>query len=989
MNRKLVLLLTCFLVALSMAAQKRVTGRVTDSDGLPVSGAQVAVSGTKIEAKTDANGSFTLSNVPASARTLTISSLGMETQQIAVGDNVIVVLKEKERDLEEAVVIGYGTARKLGTVGGAVSHVTSEKIEGRPSISIADAVQGQITGLQVMNNSGDAGDLSDVPTFYIRGVGSLEASNDPLIVLDGTPVGTSVMNLINASDIESITTLKDASATSIYGARAANGVIVITTKKGRNNEAAELKISQKIGWSQLARRIGNPMSAAELLNFQLEHGLINAADYLEYKTHGANMDWQKYYFDDAAPMYQTNVSLRGGSAASRYFVSGEYLKNSGVDGSSFMKRYSLRSNLDTKMFDWLTFGLNQSIVYTDRNTNGYTYAGNSNVRSYSSAAVMMPGYWDPYDPESSAAHMIYGMGSFDTKWLRDQQPSNINDIIYNGSAYAQLTPIEGLTIKSQLGVYGTNTNSRHRILTAFPSASSAGTASASDSRSAQWTITNTAEYKWDFNEIHKFTALIGQEGIRSTSHGFTVGGLGGTDDRMLTLSNMTEANLDDMSESSSKYEFLSFFGRIDYSLHDRYFADFTIRNDNSSRFGEDNRSAWFMSGNVMWKMRNEAFMKDIWWLDALDVRAAIGSTGNAGIGNYASLGLIGATQYEGTPGWIISQPSNKKLGWEKQIQSNFGVTASFFNKLIVDLNIYTKKTKNMLMEIPLPYTTGFSSQMMNVGEMSNRGFEIDIKYDVLRHHDYFLQLRANFAYNTNKIDKLFYGLKEWPMEKYLLNYVVGKSLNYYMPIYAGVDKEDGAPMWYKVGYKGKAGHVFDPERMTKDNSNMEALYQVTDKPRFAPGTGGFGVTGGWKGISVNADFAFILGKYMVNNTYLWATTKSNMQNGFNGDRDMLHIWEKPGDLSDLPAFRYDSEFDTHLLENASFLRLKNLTVAYDLPQKWMQETGFVKNVRLSFITRNLFTITGYRGADPEIDTNISYGNYPATRQFVLGVEVTF
>ena len=989
MNRKLVLLFACFLMAISMAAQKRVTGRVTDTNGAPVANAAVRVAGTKVLTYTDANGNFTLSSVPNTAKDLTISYLGYEAQTVAISSNVQVVLKEAENVLEEAVVLGYGTARKLGTVGGAVSHVTSEKIEGRPSISIADAVQGQITGLQVLNNSGDAGDLTDVPTFYIRGVGSLEASNDPLIVLDGTPVGTSVMNLINASDIESITTLKDASETSIYGARAANGVIVITTKKGRNNEAAELKISQKMGWSQLARRIGNPMNAAELLNFQLEHGLITAADYLEYKSHGANMDWQKYYFDDAAPMYQTNVSLRGGSAASRYFVSGEYLKNDGVDGASFMKRYSLRSNLDTKMFDWLTFGLNQSIVYTDRNTNGYTYAGSGNVRSYSSAAVMMPGYWDPYDPESAAAHMIYGMGSFETKWLRDLQPSSINDIIYNGSAYAQLTPIKGLTIKSQLGVYATNSNSNRRILTAFPSAAAAGTASASDSRSAQWTITNTAEYKWDLNDDHKFTFLLGQEGIRSTSHGFSAGGSGGTDDRMLTLSNMTEADLSAMSESSSKYEFLSFFGRIDYSLKDKYFFDFTIRNDQSSRFGEDNRSAWFMSGNAMWKMKKEEFMKDIWWLDDLDIRAAIGSTGNAGIGNYASLGIIGDVQYGAVPGWVISQPSNKKLGWEKQIQSNIGITASFFNKLIVDLNFYTKKTLNMLMEIPLPYTTGFSTQMMNVGEMSNRGIEIDIKYDVLREQDYFLQLRANFAYNTNKIDKLFYGLDEWPMEKYLLNYVVGKSLNYYMPIYAGVDKEDGAPMWYKVGYKGKAGHVFDPERMTKDNSNMEALYQVTDKPRYAPGTGGFGITGGWKGITVNADFAFVLGKYMVNNTYLWVTTKSNMQNGFNGDRDMLDIWKQPGDLADLPAFRYDSEFDTHLLENASFMRLKNLTVAYDLPKKWMAETGFMKNVRFSFITRNLFTITSYRGADPEIDANISYGNYPATRQFVLGVEVTF
>ncbi|MBR1732383.1 MAG: TonB-dependent receptor, partial [Alloprevotella sp.] len=469
----------------------------------------------------------------------------------------------------------------------------------------------------------------------------------------------------------------------------------------------------------------------------------------------------------------------------------------------------------------------------------------------------------------------------------------------------------------------------------------------------------------------------------------SAGGKGGSDNRMLTLSNMTEATLADMSESSSKYEFLSFFGRVDYGLMDRYFADFTIRNDKSSRFGAKNRSAWFLSGNVMWKMKEEAFLKEVWWLDDLDLRVAVGSTGNAGIGNYASLGLIGDTQYGGVPGWAIAQPSNERLGWEKQIQSNIGITASFLKKLTVDFNLYEKRTKNMLMTIPLPYTTGFGSQMMNVGELSNRGFEVEVKYDVLRHRDYYLQVRANYSYNKNKIEKLFYGLEEWPMESYLLNYVVGKSLNYYMPIYAGVDKEDGAPMWYKVGYKGGAGHVFNPETMTKDASQIESLYQVTNKPRYAPSTGGFGLTANWKGITLNADFAFILGKYMVNNTYLWATSRSNMTNLYNGDRDMLNIWKNPGDLADLPAFRYDSEFDTHLLENASFLRLKNLTLAYDLPKAWMEETGFMKNVRLSFITRNLFTVTKFRGADPEPDSNITYGNYPATRQFVLGVEVTF
>jgi hypothetical protein len=253
-----------------------------------------------------------------------------------------------------------------------------------------------------------------------------------------------------------------------------------------------------------------------------------------------------------------------------------------------------------------------------------------------------------------------------------------------------------------------------------------------------------------------------------------------------------------------------------------------------------------------------------------------------------------------------------------------------------------------------------------------------------------LNIGANYAYNKNKIDELFYGLQEWEMKSYLLNYVVGKSLNFYMPVYAGVDQTDGKPMWYKVGHKGEAGHTFNPETMTKDETQIENLYQDTGKSRYAPHTGGFNLAAGWKGLTLNANFAFVLGKYLVDNNYLWNTGKSNLEiNKGNADRDMLDIWKQPGDLASLPAFKYQSQFDTHLLQNASFLRLKDLVLAYELPKKWMDASNFFQSVRFSFITRNLFTVTPFKGADPEIDSNLSVGNYPATRQFMLGIDVTF
>ena len=991
MNKKLVLLGATVLLSAGVAsAQKRVTGRVVDEQGDPVIGAAVRVEGSKGAVATDEHGNFVLTNVPASAKHLKVTYIGKRAQTVSIAGNLRVVLQDDDTLLDEAVVVGYGSARKVGTLVGSVTKVNSDAIADKPSTNIVDALQGKVAGLQVLTSTSDAGSVTG-SSMTIRGIGSLGASSTPLVVVDGTPADISIMGLMNANDIESVVTLKDASATSIYGSRAANGVIYITTKKGRRGEKAQVTISQKVGWSQLARSIGdNLMSASELLDFQLEHNIISASQYQIYKAHGANTDWQDYLFRNDAPMYQTDFSVRGGGETSNYFVSGSYLSNTGVDNESHMKRYNLRTNLETKPLDWLSFGINQNIIYTDRQTNGYTANGSDSFYSYTTQVLEAPRYWDPYDPSVAETHMIWGSDAYNIKWLQEMQPRSINDIIYNGNAYIQLNPIKGLTIKSQLGVYATNTNAASMVLGDFPNQDGKLQRSRSDSRDAQWTITNTAEYNFTVGEDHNITLLAGQEGIKYTTNGFSAGANGSTDDRLYLISNMTDASISDVSESKSAYQFLSFFGRGDYNYKGKYFANFTVRNDQSSRFGKTNRSAMFYSGGVMWNMKREYFMRGITWLDNLEVRVSVGSTGNSAIGNYESLGLIGNTQYDGVPGWVLSQPSNTELGWEKQIQTNAGFTATLFNRLMVEFNVYNRKTKDMLMGVPIPTTTGFSSQTLNIGSMSNRGVELTLDYNILRTHDYFFNINVNYAWNKNKIDELFYGLQEWEVKNSLLNYMVGKSLNFYMPIYAGVDKEDGRPMWYKVGYKGDPVHEFNPETMTKDETQIDNLYQDTGKSRFAPHTGGFGISAGWKGLTLNANFSFVLGKYLVDNNYLWNTGKSNLtQNKGNAHRDMLNIWKQPGDIADLPAFEYESQFDTHLLQNASFLRLKDLTLAYDLPEKWMQATHFMKGVRLSFITRNLFTVTKFKGADPETNSNLTKGNYPATRQFMFGVDVTF
>lgn len=988
MNKKLVLLGAGLLMtAATASAQKLVSGRVTDTHGEPVMGATVRVPGTKVITTTDANGNFKLKGVPATAKKISVSYIGMQPTTVSVAGNVQVVLKDNE--LGEAVVVGYGTAQKVGTVVGSVKKVGGEKVENNPTANVADALQGKVAGLQVLNNSGDAGDINNA-SIKLRGTGSFTASNTPLIVIDGSPAGVGMLSMLNDKDIESVTTLKDASATSIYGSRAANGVIFITTKKGRTEEKAQITISQSVGWSQLANAINNQMNSSELLQFQLENGIITPDQYQTYKLHGANTNWQKYYFDNAAPMYNTDFSLRGGSGNTTYFVSASYKNQNSLTKVGHLKRYTLRSNLDTKPKQWLNFGLKQSVAYTDRLYNPDVSRDDlvANTSNAVCAAYLYPSYWDPYSEEAKKTHYITFANAADPMWERQMMPATINDIIYNGVAYAQIQPVKGLTIKSQLGLYASDGRIFQATNPTIPALNGVGSASASSSRSSMWTITNTVEYKFNIGDKHAITLLAGQEGIKGSSKGFSASATGITDSRLLNFAGATTPNMP--GYSSSKYEYLSFFGRADYALMNRYFFNFTVRNDKSSRFGADNRAANFLSGGVMWRLSDETFMAATKsWLTDLQVKYSVGSTGNSEIGNYSSLGLTTTTQYNGDAGLIIAQPSNKELGWEKQIQSNVGLTARLFDRVNIDVNYYNRKTKNMLMSTPLAYTTGFSSMMLNVGQLTNNGVEVEVSYDAFRSRDAFINIYANFAYNANKIDKLFNGQQSWDRPSYYLSYVVGKSINYYMAEFAGVDKNDGLAMWYTKGNhgNGKTVHEFNPETMTKTYSND--LLQDVGKSYYPNMNGGFGFTASWKGLSLNADFAFVLNKYMLNMDYQFSTNNANAKQGFNQSRDMFKMWKKPGDITDIPSLATENVIDSRVLQNASFLRLKNLTLSYSLPQQWMQATRFFDSVRIYATARNLFTATKYKGGDPEKDGNIALGFYPSTRQYMLGVEVSF
>ena len=979
MKRKFMLLLTCLFIGIGLVTAQvtKVTGTViSEEDGLPVVGASILVKGTAVGTVTDMDGKFQLPNVPSSAKTLVISFIGMQSQELPIKQTMNVILKPDTETLEEVVVLGYGSGKKIGSIVGSVAKVNSEKLSAKPVANAMDALQGQVSGLQVYTSSGEPGSSS---SSYIRGVGSLTADNEPLYVLDGTPVSSSVMVMMNPNDFESVTVLKDASATSIYGSRAANGVIYITTKRGKIGEKAVITASGNYGTARLARRVSNPMNSTELLNYQLSHGIIKQETYDKYINSGIDTNWEDYFFKDDAPTYQANLSIQGGSNKTMYYVSGSYYFQDGITPRSEYNRYTFRSNLESRPTDWLRFGANFGATYDEQQTSLFTYQGSNNLNGGIFGTILNPTYYNPYGEDGSKLDVIPGLNRYSPYYLSDKQPSSSNTAQLDGTAFIQLNPIEGLTIRSQFGIEAYDFRQTSKRLASHPNATQGGYTYEAFRRNAKLTITNTAEYNFKIKDIHDFTILIGQEGIKNDYQRFGSETTGQSDDRLSMLEAGTAATLLGADENDLyTYQFLSFFGRINYALNDKYFADFSIRNDASSRFGKDNRNAIFMSGGLMWNMKKESFLEDVNFLSDLKLKASIGTTGNSSIGNYDHLALVGTNLYNAQGGWKINTPGNGDLGWEKQTLANIGIEASFWNKYRIELTYYNKKTSNMLMDVPVPYTSGFSSITQNVGSMTNSGVEIAVSLDLLKTKDWFVGFNMNYAYNKNKITELFYGYDEWAMPNYLVSYNVGEPVQYYMAEWAGVDPADGQQMWYIPGTDGETTKEYDEER----------LQQATGKKRYAPHNGGFGLNVYWKGLSLNADFAWVLGKYMVNNDYYFAANPYNFA-GYNQSKDVLNEWKEPGDITDIPAYGNVMQFDTHLLENASFLRLKNISLSYTLPKNWLLPTKVIQGVRIMATARNLFTITNYKGADPELDTNLTYGAYPNTKQFTIGAELTF
>ncbi len=967
--RRLKFFLTVFLLISfwgQAQAQNRVkiTGTVTSSeDNQPLVGAAVIDSAGN-GVITDLDGHYEI--IADSASKLVFSCFGFLDVEKTVPDMdpciLDVALETETLKLEDAVVIAYGVRRK-GTVTGSVSTVKADKLENTPVPAFDQALQGQVAGLSVLSSTGEP---SASATMVIRGTNSINSGTAPLYILDGVAISASDFNTINPADIESMSVLKDASSTSIYGARASNGVIVITTRRGRNMEKANVSLKAQFGVSSIAYGNWDLMNTAERIQYEKETGMDAGQDYVLLSQ--TDVNWLDAVFNKFAILQNYEVAVSGATDKTNYFVSGAYYNQDGIAPASGFERYSFRTNFEQRLGSKVKMGVNMMLNYQNiqqADEGNYTL-----VTPISAARFMLP-YWNPYREDGSLASISdgswKGQGQNPLEWIANN-PMKYKKYKALAMGFVEADLYNGLTFRSQFSADYSHSTGFGQSFPSYTPNLGEGTASRSSSDVLNLQISNTLTYKFNLSNIHDFTFMLGQEGENYHAEGFSVTGKGQTNDLLTDVAFATRVT-SWSSYADSDYARVSFFGRGEYSYSNKYFLEASVRTDGSSRFGKNNRWGVFGAVGFMWNLRNEDFAapaRD--WLTNAQISFSSGTAGNSSIPNYEHMELLGGFgNYVGDSAMRPTQPGNEDLTWESCWTTNLGFHAGFWNRLNVDLEFYNKYTTDMLMAVPLSYaqSNGYGYRWENVGGMVNTGVEFNLAADILRIGDFSWNVNANFGYNLNRITELYNGVTEYENANTNTKLVVGHPLGeFYMNRFAGVNPANGDALWYD-----KDGNITN---VLRDSDRV-----LLGKSCNAPFQGGFGTVFSWKGLSVSAQFSFVAGRYMVNNDRYFDESNGRFAT-YNQSRRLLERWKQPGDITDIPRHGVFTEFDSRLLEDASFLRLKNLMVSYTFPK-----------VRIYLQGQNLFTVTGFSGLDPEGVANIYAAQYPMSRQFTFGLDLMF
>lgn len=997
-----------------------VSGRVTDEQGETLVGASVLLKGTSVGTTTDVAGNYSI-EIPDANGTLVFSYIGYTTQEVVVNNRQVIniSLAPDVQALQEVQIVGYGTQAKA-EVTSAIASVSAEEIKDMPLVGLDQALQGRAAGVQVTNNSGAPGGGVSI---RIRGSSSLGAGNEPLYVVDGVPINNTQtfnqqtgeeringMSNINPSDIESIEILKDAASTSIYGARAANGVVLINTKRGKAGKQ-QVDLNTWYGFSQVTNQYDllGASDFAVLVNEGL--ATVNVApaftqEFIDNPT--VDTDWQKEIFQ-TAPTANVNFSTRGGSDKTQYMLSLGYMDQQGVIIESQFKRYSLRINLDQKISEKIKIGNSLNISYTNndrlRNTGAARSDGGEQNFLFGSPVLTTAHARSPATPVRDP---VTGQYSFDPLArlfpnpvaMAEAQDINNNTVRAIGNIFAEWEIIKGLRFRTQLG-----TDIRYEnedfFMPPFPDqmqGNGTGRASIRNYNEMLWLTENYLTYDFAVAEKHKFQALAGasfQESQWESSFAY-VAGFGS--DRIKTLNGGSQI-LTSTSDAES-WGIASYFGRLNYNFAGKYLLSFNYRVDGSSRFGPNNKYGHFPSASVGWNAIEEKFLQDVPWLTNLKFRASYGITGNQEIGNYSHLGTFGVgggtnlgRNYLNRLGAVVNNIPNEDFSWEQTTQANAGVDIGLFNnRLSITGDYYVKTTSDLLLFIPLPRTSGFASTLTNIGEMENRGIELALN-TINVDGAFSWRSNLNFSMNENKVLSLVDGQDIRQRESIVRE---GHPISFYLfEREKYVNPETGVTMI--VDQDGSGGVPTDNDRKIMGSPLPKHI-------------GGFTNEFSFKGFDLAVFLQWSYGNKIFNTTRKWMEEmRRDLQStiGYNTTREAFdNRWRQSGDQTEYPGVFYDLRNQNHFLphngwlEDGSYLRLKTLTLGYNFPLS-LTERLRIANARVYFTSNNLLTFTNYKGYDPEVNhftgqglggnvgIGYDYGTFPQPKTFVMGLNLSF
>lgn len=966
---------------------QQITGTVTSAeDGTPLPGVTVLVKGTTVGTVTDFEGNYTIS-VPEGSEMLVFSFVGMENKEVEIGTSSVidVALDSDAVGLDEVVVIGYGTSTREANTG-SVSVVGDDELQDNPELSFDKMLAGKVAGVQITGTSGQPGAATQV---RIRGTSSLNAGNEPLYVIDGVAVMQgdqtyftntgNALAMLNPNDIKSISVLKDAAAASIYGSRAANGVIIITTKSGQSGKTS-VNFRASYGVTSLANDNDyGPLNPDQLVNY-MRDAVTNVGMNPDDPTNGSYYvpyslaDGPQYNWMDEVTRYgmvnNYEMSVSGGNEKTTHRTSASYSNTEGVFKGVDYKKYQVRSNLDHKATDRLRIGVNMNAFHSEAND----MAMQSLYYSNPAFGGMIINPWTRPRNEDGTYNLVIPE-NLNTNPLataeHDDQWEIQNRML--GTGYIEYEPIDGLKLKSTNAVEYTDGEGRRYW---SPAADFAGDATLQVSRSkySQVTTSNTASYMKYFSD-HSVSFLAGFEAITNMNNSYYI--YSPDVDANIPFPNTSTAEGDEGDYSETKYTMASFFGIFDYNFASKYFLRASLRRDGSSRFGSNNRWGTFYSVGASWNIHREAFLENLSAVNLLKLRASYGVNGNDRIGNYEQWGVYGPVGYNATSGMAPSQPANNNLTWETNTAYNLGIDFGFLRRITGTLDVYSRVTTDMLLDTPLSRTTGFTSLRQNVGSLKNTGIEGLINVAVIEGN---VDWNLGFNFAANKSEILDLGNEEEFIDGRQI-YRVGERLySFYLRDYAGVNPVNGRALWYN-----------EDGELTELYSDAQRIIAGTPEPKLL---GGINTDVSWKGLTLNINLEYKYGsqvlieeqRYLNSDGYMWGNNQANT---------ILDYWKEPGDITRNPiplagnTTSSNGYVSSRWMFAGDYLRIKNITLSYTIPSNVVSRLNLA-NLRVYGSAVNAFTFHDVDFWDPErgVDGQ-GFGIYPMAKSFVVGLDLTF